>query len=66
MAGILTSTTIALTTMVTVFAAAFPELPQALAPVLESGNEYTAYTLGLLVSIPGLALLTVLAGLGQD
>ena len=66
MSGILTSTTIALTTVATVFAATFPELGQAIAPAFESGNEYAAYTLGLLISIPGLALLTVLAGGARD
>lgn len=66
MSGIISSTTIALTTVVTVFAAAFPEVPQAIMPVLENGNEYAAFSLGLLIAIPGLLLLTVLAGAARD
>lgn len=66
MSGIFSSATIALTTVVTVFAASFPEVTHAIAPVLESGNEYAAYSLALLVSIPGIALLTVLAGASRD
>lgn len=62
MSGIISSATIALTTIVTVFAAAFPEISHAVAPFVEGGNEYTAYCLGLLAAIPGLLLLTVLAG----
>lgn len=62
MSGILSSATIALMTIVTVFAAAFPEVSLALAPVFETGSEYTAAALGLLIAIPGLLLLTVLAG----
>ncbi len=66
MSGIISSATIALTTVATVFAAAFPEVSHAVAPIFESGNEYAAYSLGLLVSIPGLALLTLIAGAARD
>lgn len=66
MSGILTSSTIALTTVVTVFATAFPEVGQAISPAFEGGNEFAAYTLGLLISIPGLALLTVIASCARD
>lgn len=66
MSGIISSATIALTTVVTVFAASFPEVAQAVAPVFETGNEYAAYSLGLLISIPGVALLTVIAGAARD
>lgn len=66
MPGILSSSTIALTTVATVMAASFPEVGQAISPIFESGNEYAAYSLGLLVSIPGIALLTVLAGAARD
>lgn len=66
MSGLLTSTVLGLSTIVTVFAAAFPEAGYALAPLFESGNEYAAYTLGLVVTIPGLVALTLVAGLGRD
>lgn len=60
------SATIALTTIVTVFAAAFPEVSHAVLPLLEDGNEYAAYCMGLLVTIPGLMLLTVIAGAARE
>lgn len=66
MSGLLTSTTIALTTIATVFAATFPEVSHALAPIFETGNEYAAFSLGILVAIPGLALLTVIAGAARN
>lgn len=62
MSGIVCSATIALTTIITVFAAAFPEIVHALAPFVEHGNEYAAYCMALLIAIPGLLLMTVLAG----
>lgn len=66
MSGIITSATIALTSVATVFAASLPEVSQALAPIFESGNEYAASSLGLLISIPGIALLTLIAGAAHD
>jgi hypothetical protein len=66
MSGIITSATIALTTIVTVFAAAFPELRQAIAPALESGNEFMPVCMGLLIAIPGLLLLTVIASAARE
>lgn len=66
MSGIISSATIALTTTVTVFAAAFPEVTNAVLPVFESGNEYTAACLGILIAIPGLLLLTVLAAAARE
>ena len=66
MSGLLTSTTIALTTIATVFAATFPEVSHALAPIFETGNEYAAFSLGILVAIPGLALLTVISGAARN
>jgi len=66
MSGIITSATIALTSVATVFAASLPEVSQDLAPIFESGNEYAASSLGLLISIPGIALLTLIAGAARD
>lgn len=66
MSGIISSATIALTTVITVFAAAFPEVSHAVVPLFESGNEYAAYSMGLLIAIPGLMLLTVIAGAARD
>ena len=66
MSGLLTSSTIALTTVVTVFAAAFPEVGQAVGPLFETGNEYAAFSIGMLVAVPGLALLTLIAGAARD
>lgn len=64
--SVIGSATIALTTVVTVFAAAFPEITHAVMPLLESGNEYAVYCMGLLVTIPGLLLLTVVAGASRE
>ena len=66
MSGIIASTTAALTTAVTVLVATFPEANLAFAPLFEPGNEYAALTAGLLISIPGLALLTIIAGAARD
>jgi hypothetical protein len=66
MSGIIASAAAALTTAATVLVATFPEASQAFAPLFEPGNEYAALTAGLLVSIPGLALLTVIAGAARD
>ena len=66
MSGLLTSSTIALTTVATVFAAAFPEVGQAFSPLFETGNEYAAFSIGMVVAIPGLALLTLIAGAARD
>lgn len=66
MSGLLTSTTIALTTVATVFAATFPEVGQSFSPLFETGNDYAAFSLGMLITIPGLALLTLLAGASHD
>lgn len=66
MSGIIASATAALTTAATVIVATFPEVNLALAPLFEPGNEYAALTAGLLVSIPGLALLTIIAGAARD
>lgn len=66
MAGIVGSATIALTTVVTVFAAAFPEVTQALLPFTENGNEYATFSIGLLIAIPGLLLLTVIAAAARE
>ncbi len=64
--SVISSATIALTTVVTVFAAAFPEVAHAVAPLLEDGNEYAVFCMGLLVTIPGLLLLTVIAGAARE
>jgi hypothetical protein len=66
MSGIISSATIALTSVATVFAASLPEISQALAPVFENGNEYAANAMGLLIAIPGIALLTLIAGAARD
>ena len=66
MSGIISSATIALTSVATVFAASLPEISQALAPVFENGNEYAANAMGLLIAIPGIALLTLVAGAARD
>lgn len=67
MSGIATLTAAAAaTTAATVLAATLPEASQAFAPLFESGNEYAALSLGLIVSIPGLALLTLIAGAARD
>lgn len=64
--SVIGSATIALTTVVTVFAAAFPEITNAVLPLLEGGNEHAVYCMGLLVAIPGLMLLTVVAGAARE
>jgi hypothetical protein len=64
--SVIGSATIALTTVVTVFAAAFPEVTNAVLPLLEDGNEYAAYCMGLLITIPGLMLLTVIASASRE
>ncbi len=66
MSGIIASAAAALTTAATVLVATFPEASLAFAPLFEPGNEYAALTAGLLVSIPGLALLTLIAGAARD
>jgi len=66
MSGIIGSATIALTTAVTVVAASFPDIGHAAAPIFECGNEYAACSLGLLISIPGLALLTLIASAARE
>lgn len=67
MSGIVTATVAAAaTTAATVIAATLPEVSLAFAPLFEPGNEYAALTAGLLVSIPGLALLTLIAGAARD
>lgn len=66
MSGIISSATIALTTIITVFAAAFPEISQAVAPALEGGSEFMPVCLGLLIAIPGLLLLTVIASAARE
>ena len=66
MSGIIASTTAALTTAVTVLVATFPEANLAFTPLFEPGNEFAALTAGLLISIPGLALLTIIAGAARD
>lgn len=64
--SVIGSATIALTTAVTVFAAAFPEVTHAGLPLVEDGNEYAVFCMGLLVTIPGLMLLTVVAGASRE
>jgi hypothetical protein len=66
MSALLTSTTIALLTISAVFAATFPDLANSLAPIFDTGNEYAAFSIGMLVTIPGLALLTLIAGATRD
>lgn len=66
MSGIISSTTLALTAVVSVFATAFPEVQQAATPVFDAGNEFATYALGLLISISGLAVLTMMTGLARD
>lgn len=66
MSGLITSTTIALTTVATVMAASFPEVAQSIAPIFDTTDEYTAVSMGILISIPGLALLTILASAARD
>ncbi len=66
MSGIISSATIALTSIATVLAASLPDVSQAVAPIFEGGNEYAASSLGLLISIPGIALLTLIASAARD
>ncbi|MEQ1718383.1 MAG: hypothetical protein ABL907_20770 [Hyphomicrobium sp.] len=67
MSGIVALTAAAaVTTTATVVAAASPDITAALQPFFEGGNEYAATTLGFLISIPGLALLTLIAGAARD
>ncbi len=66
MSGIITSATIALTSVTMVLAASLPEISQSLAPIFENGNEYAANAMGLMIAIPGIALLTLIAGAARD
>jgi hypothetical protein len=67
MSGIVALTAAAaITTTVTVVTAASPDIAMALQPVFEGGNEYAAAALGFTVAIPGLALLTLIAGAARS
>lgn len=60
------ATTAATATIATLIVTTMPEARDVLSPVLESGNEYTMVAGSLLLSLPALALLTILAVAGRD
>jgi len=67
MSGIIAvSAAAAVTTIATVFAATLPEAQMIFSPLHETGGEYAAFYLANLVSIPGLALLTLIASATRD
>ncbi|PPC83745.1 MAG: hypothetical protein CTY31_01810 [Hyphomicrobium sp.] len=65
-ATIIGSALAALTTVTTVVVATLPEAQMLLSPLTEGGHEYAAVSAGLIVSLPILAVLTLLAGSAKD
>ena len=66
MSGIISASAIALATLVTVLAATIPDISGAISPVFDVNNEFVTGSLGLMISIPGLALLTLIAGAARE
>lgn len=65
-ATIAAAATAATATIGTLIVAIMPEARDVLSPVYEGGSEYTVVASSLLLSLPALALLTILAVLGRE
>ena len=65
-ATIIGSAAAALSTAATVIVATLPEAQAILSPLTEGGAEYATTAIGMLISFPILAVLTVIAGSARD
>ncbi len=65
-ATIIGSAAAALTTAATVIVASLPEAQALISPLTEGGSEYATAVVGMLISFPILAVLTVIAGSSRE
>ena len=63
---IIASATAALTAAATVVVATLPEAQALLSPLTSGGSEYATTVVGMMISFPVLAILTVIAGSSAD